>query len=351
MGTLATPQRDVPVGATDRCACAARHRAAPPAPGVPSRGRRHRCDDAPMTSDFTIEPRGPFSLAAAQDFAGGFAAGIGGGSATGTPSSWRSPSKAGATARSSSCARTTDGGVVTGRVGETSDPKAPSARPPGPCRSTTTGAAGRRSGSATRSSAASRRTYRLAPARLLLLGVRGGRPRSSSASASPAARPPGSRRRWASASATRSTLDGVTHRRVPAAGAAARGARRSRACRPRRSAGCTAWPRPRSKAGSTRSGCARCRRTKPWPSSRRSTASGSFTAEATLLRGCGVVDELPRRSDDSRRPSAPSTGCPSPLDAASWHRITEGGGRTGCGRRSCSGSGWSEPSPAQSYRR
>ena len=34
--------------------------------------------------DHVIEPRGPFSLAAARDFAGGFAAGIGGGAATGT---------------------------------------------------------------------------------------------------------------------------------------------------------------------------------------------------------------------------------------------------------------------------
>lgn len=35
-------------------------------------------------ADHLIEPRGPFSLAAARDFAGGFAAGIGGGAATGT---------------------------------------------------------------------------------------------------------------------------------------------------------------------------------------------------------------------------------------------------------------------------
>lgn len=34
--------------------------------------------------DHVIEPQGPFSLAAARDFAGGFAAGIGGGGATGT---------------------------------------------------------------------------------------------------------------------------------------------------------------------------------------------------------------------------------------------------------------------------
>src|SRR6476620_3670458 len=34
--------------------------------------------------DHSIEPQGPFSLAAARDFAGGFAAGIGGGAATGT---------------------------------------------------------------------------------------------------------------------------------------------------------------------------------------------------------------------------------------------------------------------------
>jgi DNA-3-methyladenine glycosylase II len=35
-------------------------------------------------ADHVIEPRGPFSLAAARDFAGGFAAGSGGGAATGT---------------------------------------------------------------------------------------------------------------------------------------------------------------------------------------------------------------------------------------------------------------------------
>jgi DNA-3-methyladenine glycosylase II len=35
-------------------------------------------------ADHVIEPRGPFSLAAARDFAGGFAAGIGGGATTGT---------------------------------------------------------------------------------------------------------------------------------------------------------------------------------------------------------------------------------------------------------------------------
>jgi len=35
-------------------------------------------------TEFTLEPSGPFSLAAAQDFAGGFAAGIGAhGTATG----------------------------------------------------------------------------------------------------------------------------------------------------------------------------------------------------------------------------------------------------------------------------
>jgi hypothetical protein len=35
-------------------------------------------------ADHVIAPRGPFSLAAARDFAGGFAAGIGGGGDTGT---------------------------------------------------------------------------------------------------------------------------------------------------------------------------------------------------------------------------------------------------------------------------
>jgi DNA-3-methyladenine glycosylase II len=50
---------------------------------------------------------------------------------------------------------------------------------------------------------------------------------------------------------------------------------------------------------------------------------GDFTAEGTLLRGCGVVDELP---SDAMTAEAIGEfyGLPSPLDAATWHRITDG---------------------------
>lgn len=50
---------------------------------------------------------------------------------------------------------------------------------------------------------------------------------------------------------------------------------------------------------------------------------GPFTAEGTLLRGCGVVDELP---SDALTAEAIGEfyGLPSPLDAATWHRITDG---------------------------
>src|SRR5689334_11633082 len=53
--------------------------------------RRRRRDRSRLTSEsgsamgeHVIEPKGPFSLASARDFAGGFAAGIGGGAASAT---------------------------------------------------------------------------------------------------------------------------------------------------------------------------------------------------------------------------------------------------------------------------
>jgi DNA-3-methyladenine glycosylase II len=50
---------------------------------------------------------------------------------------------------------------------------------------------------------------------------------------------------------------------------------------------------------------------------------GPFTAEGTLLRGCGVVDELP---SDAMTAEAIGEfyGLPSPLDAAIWRQITDG---------------------------
>ena len=107
--------------------------------------------------DHAIEPQGPFSLAAARDFAGGFAAGIGGGAATGTslvmafPVEPR-PAKANAWGQSAivELRQGERDGPVHARVATAGDEAAALVQGPAACRSTTTGPAGLRSGDAIR---------------------------------------------------------------------------------------------------------------------------------------------------------------------------------------------------------
>ena len=51
---------------------------------------------------------------------------------------------------------------------------------------------------------------------------------------------------------------------------------------------------------------------------------GPFTAEAVLLRGCGVVDEIPASEDLSRQAAAELYGLPGPADDETYARITDG---------------------------
>jgi DNA-3-methyladenine glycosylase II len=50
---------------------------------------------------------------------------------------------------------------------------------------------------------------------------------------------------------------------------------------------------------------------------------GPWTASAILLRGCGVADALPLADDISRRAVAALYGLPEPLDDATWTRISD----------------------------
>ena len=68
---------------------------------------------------------------------------------------------------------------------------------------------------------------------------------------------------------------------------------RSPACRPRRSAGCTAWPRPAIEGQLDTERLRSMPKEEALAELQTLHGVGSFTAEGTLLRGCGVVDELP----------------------------------------------------------
>ena len=50
---------------------------------------------------------------------------------------------------------------------------------------------------------------------------------------------------------------------------------------------------------------------------------GEFTAEGILLRGCGVADELPAGDELSREAVAELYGLPGPPDASTWREITD----------------------------
>jgi DNA-3-methyladenine glycosylase II len=51
---------------------------------------------------------------------------------------------------------------------------------------------------------------------------------------------------------------------------------------------------------------------------------GPWTASAILLRGCGVADALPMVDDISRTAVASLYGLPEPIDDATWTRISDG---------------------------
>ena len=64
-------------------------------------------------------------------------------------------------------------------------------------------------------------------------------------------------------------------------------------------AACATSPGPPSTASSTPSGCAHSPRTRHWPSSAL-PGVGPWTAQAILMRGCGVADSLPLADEISR---------------------------------------------------
>ena len=200
-------------------------------------------------------------------------------------------------------------------------------------------AAGRRSASAIRSSAALQATYRLAPAGLLLLRLRGGDLVRHRPAHRAGARRPRIKASLGERFGDEVAIDGRTYRAFP------RPARLLEAARDPGSAAREGPPAARPGRGRAR----RAARHGAPPRAAQDEALaelqalhgvGPFTAEGTLLRGCGVVDELPQRPDDRRgdrrllRPAEPARR----RDLASDHRGLAA--RTGCGPPCCSGWAW-----------
>ncbi len=276
-----------------------------------------------MTSDFTIEPQGPFSLAAARDFAGGFAAGIGGGAATDTALILAFPVEGWRDSAIVELRQEADGGTVTGRVGGTSDPEPRAQRQAARCVSLDHDGSGwPEVGQRDPVVGGLQATYRmLRPVCFYsayeAVDVVRHRPAHREA---PGGADQGDARR-----ALRRR--GRARRRDPSARSRGRSgsSRRARspACRPRR------CRRLHGLAEAAIEGRLDTERLRSLPKEEALAelqtlhGVGSFTAEGTLLRGCGVVDELP--SDPMTAEAIGDFyGLPGPLDAASWHRITEG---------------------------
>ena len=274
-----------------------------------------------MTSDFTIEPRGPFSLAAARDFAGGFAAGIGGGSATDTALILAFPVEGWRDSAVVELRQEADGGVVTGRVDGTSDPEAAKRQAARSVSLDHDGSGWPEVGQRDPVVGGLQATYRMLrpvcfysayeAVTSFVIGQRIARRQAARIKATLGER-----------FGDEVTLDGLTHRAFP---------RPERLLEAREIPGLPPEKvrRLHGLAEAAIEGRLDTERLRSLPKDEALAelqtlhGVGTFTAEGTLLRGCGVVDELP--SDPMTAEAIGDFyGLPSPLDAASWKRITEG---------------------------
>ena len=274
-----------------------------------------------MKDAFTIEPQGPFSLAAAQDFAGGFPAGIGGGSAAGTSLILAFPVESWRDSALVELRQEAVDGPVTGRVTGTADPETAQRQAARSVSLDHDGAGwpevGQRDpviGGLQASHGWLRPVCFYSAYEAVTSFVIGQRI---------------ARRQAARIKATLGerfgdevALDGATYHAFP---------RLERLLEAREIPGLPAEKvrRLHGLAEAAMEGRLDTERLRALPRDEALAelqtlhGVGAFTAEGTLLRGCGVVDELP--SDPlTAEAIGDFYGLPSPLDAASWHRITEG---------------------------
>lgn len=274
-----------------------------------------------MTNDFSIEPRGPFSLAAAQDFAGGFAAGIGGGAATGTSLVLAFPVEGWRDSAVVELRQEADGGPVSGRIGGTSDPATAQRQAARSLSLDHDGSGWPEVGQRDPVIGGLQTTYRtLRPVCFysayeavtsFVIGQRIARRQAARIKASLGER-----------FGDEVALDGGTWRAFP---------RPERLLEAREIPGLPPEKvrRLHGLAEAAIEGRLDTERLRALPKDEALAelqtlhGVGAFTAEGTLLRGCGVVDELP--SDPMTAEAIGDFyGLPSPLDAASWHRISDG---------------------------
>ncbi len=274
-----------------------------------------------MTTDFTIEPRGPFSLAAARDFAGGFAAGIGGGGATGTSLVLAFPVEGWRDSALVELRQEADDGPVTGRVAGTADPATAQRQATRSVSLDHDGAGWPEVGRRDPVIGGLQTTYRsLRPVCFysayeavtsFVIGQRIARRQAARIKAALGER-----------FGDEVELDGARYRAFP---------RPDRLLEAREIPGLPPEKvrRLHGLAEAAIEGRLDTERLRSLPKDEALAelqtlhGVGSFTAEGTLLRGCGIVDELP--SDPMTAEAIGDFyGLPSPLDAASWNRITEG---------------------------
>lgn len=274
-----------------------------------------------MTTAFTIDPQGPFSLAAANDFAGGFPAGLGGGAAGGPSLIMAFPVEGWSDSALVELRQAVDDGPVTGLVTGTAD--VDSARRQA-ARSVSLDhdgrdwpAVGRRDPVIGRLQATQRSlrpvcfysAYEAVTS--FVIGQRIARRQGARIKASLAER-----------FGDELTLDGRTYRAFPrpqcllevteVPGLAAEKVRRLHGLAEAALDGRLDTERLRSLPREAALGELQALH-----------GVGPFTAEGTLLRGCGVVDELP--SDPMTGEAVVELyGLPGPPDADAWRRITDG---------------------------
>jgi DNA-3-methyladenine glycosylase II len=274
-----------------------------------------------VTTAFTIDPQGPFSLAAAQDFAGGFAAGIGGGSADGTSLILAFPVEGRRDSAIVELRQDADDRPVTGRVAGTADPEIARRHA---ARSLSLDHDGRgwpevgRRDPVIGGLQATHRSLRpvcfysaYEAVTSFVIGQRIARRQAARIKATLGER-----------HGDEVALDGQTYRAFP---------RPERLLEAREIPGLPPEKirRLHGLAEAALDGRLDTERLRALPKDEALAelqtlhGVGVFTAEGTLLRGCGVVDELP--SDPlTAEAIGDFYGLPSPLDAATWKRITEG---------------------------
>jgi DNA-3-methyladenine glycosylase II len=299
------------------------------APGHPGAFARGSCSRVPpiggtmpsMTNDFTIEPQGPFSLAAARDFAGGFAAGIGGGATTGTSLILAFPVEGWRDSAVVELRQDEDGGPVSGRILGTKDATTAQRQAARSVSLDHDGSGWPEVGQRDPVIGGLQATYRsLRPVCFysayeavtsFVIGQRIARRQAARIKESLGER-----------FGDELELDGATYHAFP---------RPERLLEAREINGLPPEKvrRLHGLAEAAIEGRLDTERLRSLPKDEALAelqtlhGVGTFTAEGTLLRGCGVVDELP--SDPMTAEAIGDFyGLPSPLDAASWNRITEG---------------------------